>query len=410
MAWGPSDQAEGESTSSAWKFTYGEDPDLTDCRITVQALPPGNINVLSLGLKDETGKIMAWYWECGPAGSGKPLITGTFNSIAVDLALSGIAATTPPATSFVEEAGFDITRVVSLIADENNVWQQDQAVPPLGRTMRKAWNYWYSLSVAPPALTSSLPAGQDYKWRQPARYIGTGNYYFGWGDVSVDYQMPLLADDWKCEDDQEVIAINWWGAFQMMPPYPGMPSPGWVQPVLPSVPPTGFHIGIWSDVPGDLQDMTAISHPDQLIWEQVCTDYTWDFVGYDADSRIAPPAALPPAIAALIPPPPPMPTDACFRFSCNLDPNFAQNPGSNNVYWLSIAAIYDSGPPTFAWGWKTRQHYWNDGAVRITNVVSGTWPPTLGDQWSTGTAVEWVPWVPWDLTFELITAEAPPGP
>lgn len=147
MFWGPTDQSPGESTSSAWKFKYGEDPDLTNCTISVQANPSDNINVLSLGLKDINGKIKAWYWQCGPSGSGEPLVSKIKNQIIIAPDNFGITATDPNASSFVEESGFDITQVISLIADENNSWQSDQAVPPPGETIPAAWNYWYNLSV-----------------------------------------------------------------------------------------------------------------------------------------------------------------------------------------------------------------------------------------------------------------------
>ncbi len=147
MSWGPSVQDPCESTSSGWVFTYGEDPDLTNCTISVQANPSDNINVLSLGLKDINGKIKAWYWECGPAGSGKPLVSKIKNQITINPDNFGITASDPNASSFVEEIGFDITQVVSLIADESNSWQSDKAVPPPGGTIPVAWNYWYNLSV-----------------------------------------------------------------------------------------------------------------------------------------------------------------------------------------------------------------------------------------------------------------------
>ncbi len=79
-----------------------------------------------------------------------------------------------------------------------------------------------------------------------------------------------------------------------------------------------------------------------------------------------------------------------------------------NVYWLSIAAIYDK-PFDYPWGWKTRPHFFQDDAVRIQAVqwppslLLATWPPVLGATWSSGDPIEYPAGKSWDMAFELTT-------
>ncbi|MHC4623952.1 MAG: DUF7901 domain-containing protein, partial [Planctomycetota bacterium] len=88
------------------------------------------------------------------------------------------------------------------------------------------------------------------------------------------------------------------------------------------------------------------------------------------------------------------------------DPN-----GHGRIYWLSIAAIYDSGVDLIhPWGWKTRPHFWQDDAVRIRTLDGGVWPPGVGSRWGTGEPVEHPEGVSWDLAFELTTNQEHPPP
>ena len=157
-----------------------------------------------------------------------------------------------------------------------------------------------------------------------------------------------MADDWKCEDDRPITDIHWWGSFL-----------GWTQPHLPPVLPKAFHIGIWTDVPvGGAGN--SFSHPGTLLWENLCDTAVWNFAGYDLDPRD-------PCEA--------MENEACFQWAQFLsqDEWFRQEPmadGMPNIYWLSIAAVYDpcdyQKPDFYPWGWKTRPHVFQDDAVRVT--------------------------------------------
>ena len=74
-----------------------------------------------------------------------------------------------------------------------------------------------------------------------------------------------------------------------------------------------------------------------------------------------------------------------------------------SVYWLSIAAIYDGNTPEHPWGWKTRPHFYNDDAVRITDINDGAWPPVIGSVWESGEPIEYPEGTSWDMAFVLTT-------
>jgi hypothetical protein len=78
------------------------------------------------------------------------------------------------------------------------------------------------------------------------------------------------------------------------------------------------------------------------------------------------------------------------------------------VYWLSIAPKYNLDDYTkqyfYPWGWKTRMHFFNDDAVRITNITSK--PLKVGSTWLAGSPIWWPnPDTSWDVSFELMTNE-----
>jgi hypothetical protein len=73
----------------------------------------------------------------------------------------------------------------------------------------------------------------------------------------------------------------------------------------------------------------------------------------------------------------------------------------SNVYWLSIAAMYDGEVPEHPWGWKTRPHFANDDAVRITDLFDASWPPVIGSVWGGGEPIEHPADVSWDMAFTL---------
>jgi hypothetical protein len=400
MAW-YTPQIEDYNSASAWVFGYGDDPDLTNTTVVTNVYPSLSITNVQLTFIDGNNRSRGWSWN---AGVGQPVNGQTI--LTITTYLSGISLVTPqPSGSFVQ-LGFNISDVRYLYLSEQNRYTgvggvRYDPMPPPGGTLplRYAWNYWYSVVVTP----RPTPAGPNYfKWRQPALYIGNQGNYWGWDVISMDNLIPpisreICADDWPCTDNRPVTGIRWWGSFpnRYYRQYPGWRNPN----SLPPVPPKGFHIGIWTDTPGNIQDMTVISCPNEMIWEYYCYyDYTWKFVGFDRT----------PDASRYVP------TDACFQFSCNLpEPNFfRQDPNGNRVYWLSVAAIYDSNMPLpeYLWGWKTRPRYYQDDAVWITSTQGGEWPPSVGSRWGGGSQIEYPQRYSWDLSFELVTNRDVNGP
>jgi hypothetical protein len=209
----------------------------------------------------------------------------------------------------------------------------------------------------------------------------------------------VLADDWLCKDARPVTDIHWWCSFI-----------GWTnQRRLPPVVPEGFHIGIWTNVAEGEDPQNPFSHPGSLIWENMCTNWTWRFAGYDLDPRTKEGEK-----------------EACFEFTHLLsqDEWFKPDldaPGRGKIYWLSITPIYEEEMSSVEhpWGWKTRPHFFADDAVRIfqsENAVAGApqgemyplSPPALGAQWVSGEPITWGG-ESWDLAFELTSNEPDPA-
>lgn len=248
-----------------------------------------------------------------------------------------------------------------------------------------AWNYWHNLLI-----TRNMTGGANkqvyVKWSQGPEVVAEGPppMILGWDELSNYRLGPIMADDWKCNDPRPVTDIHWWGSFI-----------GWKLQRPPAVMPRAFHIGIWTDIPAGADQQ--YSHPGRLIWQNVCDSYVWNFAGIDEDPR-----------------PEPMDQETCFQFNQLLseDEWFFQNPEQNQVYWVSIAALYDpadyENPEFYPWGWKTRPHFYNDDAVRIRDT--DIWPPVVGAKWTGGEPVEMPEGVSWDLAFELTTNQPDPDP
>jgi len=409
MFWGNSSLPTG-NYSSAWKYDYGLDPDLTNSTITVTITPPQfrpvpppgvQINAVSFGIRDGAGRIRSWWWAC-PV----PIPWNVPTTITINTAIAGVAAANPVATGFASAPGFNLANSQSFIVDENFAWVFGAvAIPPPGQptSVKGLWNYWNNLLVTKATQPVAVTSKYYVKWSQRPVTIDPNAVppvFVGWDEAS-DYNnnppLPILADDWKCTDDRPVTDIHWWGSFI-----------GWTQPRPPPIMPKTFHIGIWTDMPSpDPCNPFTFSHPRQLVWENFCDNWVWNFAGYDEDPRTTDPNKRE--------------NEACFQFNQLLseDEWFNQEPDpcdpNGRVYWLSIAPIYEpndyNDPNFYPWGWKTREHFFQDDAVRITltfNPTAGTWwppiPPTVGSRWMNGNPIFWPnPSNSWDLAFELTT-------
>ncbi len=395
MLWGDMTTPTG-SYSSAWKWEYGMDPDLRNCTIQVTISPPdfgpsGRINAVSFAINDAAGLRRQWWWSVPVPIPSSPLrLIST--TVTIDTSIAGVAATTPVATGYASAPGFNLAQALSFDVDENFLWIfQQGAIPPPGQVNPMGmWNYWHNLSVTP-HVSSPKHAKYYTKWSQPPVEMDANHptVFLGW-DEQANYDLkPLIADDWLCKDKRPITDIHWWGSFI-----------GWDQPTLPAVMPTAFHIGIWTDVPDDPCNPGDFSHPGTLIWQNFCDNWVWNFAGWDKNPK---------QTGEFM--------DSCFQFNQLLsqDEWFYQdgNEPNGTVYWLSIAAIY---PPQttvdYPFGMKTREHFYNDDAVKFTTLQGGGWPPVIGSQWAGGMPIRFPPFPPpagvsWDVAFELSTNEPP---
>ncbi len=386
MYWG--NPPDGEY-SSAWKYDYLKDPDLSNCTISVAVTAPPWVNVVSFGLENPPvpgGPIRAWYWNCGAAGSGAPITWSTPTIITIDTSKTGVTAATPTASAYANNPGFNIKNVQWLIVDEDANWVGGGTPAPApGSGMIGMWNYWHWLTISP---KTTLSKGYYTKWSQPPVVIDENMppTISGWDEQSTFEPINIVADDWQCNDERPVTDIHWWGSFI-----------NWTQPYPPPVMPQAFHIGIWTDDPCDFPG--DFSHPAMLVWENYCTSYVWNFAGYDKDPREGHGT---------------MQEDSCFQFNQLLsqDQWFYQQPSDDpchpRVYWLSIAPIWGGTTPPYQWGWKSRPHFFNDDAVVIQGV--NPIPLGIGSAWMTGYPIQWPAWpdpegISWDMSFELSTNE-----
>jgi hypothetical protein len=235
------------------------------------------------------------------------------------------------------------------------------------------------------------------KWSQPPQQFdpATPFIFHGWGEPSSLYRRQVAADDWRCEDERPITGFQWYGSFA-----------GWTRAALPPKLPQAFHIAIWTDEPStEADDSESLGHPDVLVWQTLCTSWTWSIAGYHSDPRR-------------------LNDDTCFQFTCPLSqdrwfhpqPTAAAGTNAPTVYWLSIAALYDPNAPApeHPWGWTTRPQFFKAGAVRIGGIEAADpcnayWPPRRAGRGKAGTRIESPEATAWDLAFELLTSQAAYG-
>ena len=411
MRWADEQDPDGEY-ATAWKYDYGLDPDVSNSMITVTATPPAGITNISLGMQDANGNIRSWHWSCGAGGA---LPSNVPTTITIDTTMTGLNAATPAATGYANNPAFNLATVQFIIADENGNWIASQGVPAPGTTTAALWNYWHNLSVRP---KTTAYKGNYVKFSQPPEVIDpTVPLIDGWDVKSVfpytydnGQSFTWAADDWKCYDNRPITDVHWWGSFI-----------GWTQPGLPPQVPDYFVMAIWKDVPaGD----TSSSHPKQLLWRHKCDKWVWNFAGYDQDPRSKYYGDYNQQLFGEA-----QQDEACFQFNQLLsqDDWFYQEPmedGLPNVYWFSIAAVYDGveiSQIQYPWGWKSKPYDSTkapDPAVVITSLDAATPPWDIASNpGSGGHITEVTGWYPlilsdpslypdgewFDLAFELTT-------
>lgn len=284
------------------------------------------------------------------------------------------------------------------------------------------------------------------KWSQPPERM---DVYVGWDEQSHNLMPRMVADDFLCDSNKPVTAIRWWGSFL-----------GWEEDAVPEPNelPYAFYITIWDDEPDpDPDNPDTFSHPGEVIWDNYCDNYNVYFYGWEYDPRIGK-----------------IDLSKFVFYQELDPNDYWYQPNDNQIYWLGIMALYcdcngdfdgdgdvdyvdidmfidcwgqpavggcaaadlncdgfiddedlnilccqvDAGwpdpncceGPNNLWGWETREHVFQDDAVRITDVIDGLWPPVIGSVWENGEPIEYPEWTSWDLSFELLTEQNEPGP
>lgn len=248
---------------------------------------------------------------------------------------------------------------------------------------------WRKLDYPPPHPKAGQPVSlafrvgtsetiTELKWSQPPEPFQPPDAFHGWNQPSVHGWTNVVADDWVCTNATPVTDIHWWGSFV-----------NWGHRFPPELP-AAFIISFWTDVPaGPL----PFSHPGRVLHQVRCTNYVWEFVGWDFDPRD-----------------PTTPPEACFRFEQDLlgAEWFHQEPGTN-IYWISIAAEY--GPNQvreYPWGWKTRPRDPRSPAPDDAVNIRAPTAPVVGSQFIAGHRLEFPPGVSWDAAFVLTTRQLEP--
>jgi hypothetical protein len=200
------------------------------------------------------------------------------------------------------------------------------------------------------------PPVPHLKWSQPPIEIDPGSgipIYCGWDEPSLLIEpgyWKVVADDFRCLGTMPVTSIHWWGSYV-----------NWEGDEPPIPQPVAWKIGFWSNVPEAIN--APYSYPKDLLWQIVVPADRVDVNNVGRDSF------------------PERPSDTCFQYHVQLNPDeyfwqdkFEQNT-MDNIFWLSIAAIYPDGVPGYPWGWKTRAWHWMDDAV--TFWLEGPFEPPV---------------------------------
>jgi hypothetical protein len=145
-----------------------------------------------------------------------------------------------------------------------------------------------------------------------------------------------VADDWRCKGKTPVTAIVWWGSYIGYRYEACQCQATTPQPIKPDY----FLLQIWTNVSAGAD--TPYSHPGGKKWEYKAYDYDEVLVGYDKHPE--------PGESGIG-------YEPVFRYSVKLpDPNWYRQKEVNEVFWLSVVAVYkDPLPIIYPWGWTNHQ-------------------------------------------------------
>jgi len=168
-----------------------------------------------------------------------------------------------------------------------------------------------------------------------------------WCETEGSLNVSVVADDFRCLGSMPITSVHWWGSHY------GWEQAGGIPPALP----IGWKIGFWSNVPADPDVEPGYSYPEVLLWQIDIDANRIEIEEVGKDSYHSEETGLP--------------EDICYQYHIALEPNewFWQSdfePNTiDNVFWISIAAIYDTNIvyPDYPWGWTKHEHMFNDDAA-----------------------------------------------
>lgn len=173
-----------------------------------------------------------------------------------------------------------------------------------------------SAAFAVPTIEGPATAGNGSYQYEPTRDIKWMQLPLVGGSAiasQYDFCDPLFevkcADDFFCEDGDEIVAVEWWGQYWNGSPFP----------------PAYFTIRFYSDNPG------PPSTPAELLYLFECYDYNEEYdPNYDQ-----------------------------YHYFCEIPPFFQE---AGNIYWLSVQPAL-CFPPQWGWCQCAEEYYWNDQGV-----------------------------------------------
>jgi hypothetical protein len=221
----------------------------------------------------------------------------------------------------------------------------------------------------------SEPGKLSLKWSQPPIErdpLSQSPEYCGWDEQSytpypgAEKVWKLVADDYRCLGTMPVTTVYWWGSY-IGYQYIACKD----VPASPSIKPDYFIIQIRSN-----ELIGTVYVPSKVLWEYRAYDYDQVLVGYDKH-------------------PLEDPAEPVFRYSVKLpkDKWFHQQ-AVEDVYWLSVVAVYKERKPDYEWGWTNHSHSFGHYAVGGWWINSADWDwQILKDQTGEGE----------DMSFVLFT-------
>jgi hypothetical protein len=145
----------------------------------------------------------------------------------------------------------------------------------------------------------------------------------------------MVADDWTCRGDVPITGVVWWGSYRGDGYLPGE-----CQQMVAPRQPDSFLLSIWTDVsgPGE-KDTKSVSRPGKKIWEYKAEKFDEVLTGFDNQPELT---------SSIV-----RGFEPVYRYTVRLPQNkWFRRDGQNNVYWLSVVAVYkDAKSIVYPWGW-----------------------------------------------------------